>query len=658
MAQAAVQSSLNGDLLIGRAAGVPRMKRKTPSELRGEQLKRRASDKPANDQSLHSAAFDRASNGFRNPEQSKISKYISTRVTEVFPVKKSRNLGKENFKNNEKAPKSADAVTTSDFASPSLPCGYGDSAKLDSAVPSHTEAAKPSFRKVEKCSENALRSVSELHIGDEQQSGTNKFDMEKVLKGFGARDAFVASKLTEPNIQVGVVPSKSLDLCPSEIAVPGKRAPLDLTLKTTLQFVSSSSVKWCHKISTSFGRSSIVGPIAQSYHHGCQNSGCSRPERNKEFLFSKALQSWVYPQSLLPASIISAMVSSTVRGESDFLLKRHQDWEDSFQNLYYMLRKNLLNIFYVYTPQFVALFIGGNCLDKKQTCNAYLSQSTRGIRSLLRRHGVCFSMPLCNTEVEQVTEDDLIELSEIQKRNLGQALHIDAMSEVDNTTQSLLSFVGNKSVHGLYDFLLNYKSFLNSLSATDIPVLYSPVPFQNGCLHIPEVKCKEMRKADIGLVSGGFDAGEPGSTFASLTGNICYSMEIKDPVLPPWVVSGICAAMSSDANSFDLMMATEPSSMGLNAALSCVSSNSQSKAHSSEGCESLGIPEATLVPSLRSASSLRRLSYKDGEYIAYTTVHIISLGIPEATLVPSLRSASSLRRLSYNDGEYIAYTTV
>ncbi|KAF0892880.1 hypothetical protein E2562_018662 [Oryza meyeriana var. granulata] len=620
MAQAAVQSSLNGDSLIGRTVGVPRMKRKTPSELRGEQLKRRASDKPANDQLLHSAAFDRSSNGFQNPEQSKISKYINTRVTEVFPVKKSRNLGKENFKNNEKVPKSADAVTTSDFASSSFPCGYGDSAKLDSAVPSHTEAAKASFRKVEKCSENALRSVSELHIGDEHQSGANKFDMEKVLKGFGARDAFVASKLTDSNIQVGDVPLKSSDVCPSEIIIPGQRAPLDLTLKTTLQFVSSSSVKWCHKLSTSFGRSSIAGPNAQSYHHGCQNSGCSRAERNKEFMFSKALQSWVYPQSLLPASIISAMVSSTVRGESDFLLKRHQDWEDSFQNLYYMLRKNLLNIFYVYTPQFVALFIGGNCLDKKQTCNAYLSQSTRGIRSLLRRHGVCFSMPLCNTEVEQVTEDDLIELSEIQKRNLGQALHIDAMSDVDNTTQSLLSFMGNKSVHGLYDFLLNYKSFLNSLSATDVPVLYSPVPFQNGCLHIPEVKCREMRKADIGLASSGFDAEEPGSTFTSVPGNICYSMEIKDPVLPPWVVSGICAAMSCDANSFDLMMATEPSSMGLNAAISFLSTNSQSKTHSSEGCESLGIPDATLVPSLRSSSSLRRLSYKDGKYIAYTTV--------------------------------------
>jgi hypothetical protein len=47
---------------------------------------------------------------------------------------------------------------------------------LDTFVPS-TEAAKPGFKKVEKCSENALRSVSELHVGDEKQTGSNKFDM-------------------------------------------------------------------------------------------------------------------------------------------------------------------------------------------------------------------------------------------------------------------------------------------------------------------------------------------------------------------------------------------------------------------------------------------------------------------------------------------------
>jgi hypothetical protein len=34
--------------------------------------------------------------------------------------------------------------------------------------------------------------------------------------------------------------------------------------------------------------------------------------------------------------------------------------------------------------------------------------------------GVRFSMPLCNTEVEETSEDDLIEFSKIQTLNLGQ----------------------------------------------------------------------------------------------------------------------------------------------------------------------------------------------------------------------------------------------
>ncbi|NP_001347458.1 uncharacterized protein LOC100274059 [Zea mays] len=627
MAQAAVEPALNGGSLIGRQPVVPRMKRKTPSELRGEQLKRRTSEKLGDDL-LPSATLDRSNNGLRNTEQQKISKYINTRVTEVFPVRKARNLGKENSKdvlqNNEKVSKFVNGTPASNFASSSLLCGHGDTAKLDTLVPT-MEAAKPGFKKVEKCSENALRSVSELHVGDEKQTGSNKFDMEKVLKGFGARDAFVASGLNGPNGQVGGTVSKPSDICPSKITVPGEKAPLDFTLKTSLQFVSSSSVKWCHKLNTSFGRSSITGAIGQSCPRGCQNLECSKLESKKEFLFSKALQSWVYPQSLLPSSIISAMLSSTA-GESDFLLKRHQDWEDSFQNLYYMLRKNMLNIFYVYTTQFVALFISGSCLEKKQSSNAYLSQSTRGLRSLLRKHGVCFSMPLCSTEVEQATEDDLIELSEIERRNVGQALHLDALSDVDNTTQSLLSFTGNENVHGLYDVLLNYKSLLNSLSAVDVPVLYSPQPFQNGCLHIPEVKCREMRRADMS--SGGFDT-EQGSAFASTAGNVCYSMEVKDAVLPPWVVSGLCAAMSLDATSFDLTIATEPSSMGLNVALDSMGTTTtdvQPEGSTPSSCSAPttplvgAVPDAALVPALHSAS-LRRLTYTDGGgYVAHTTV--------------------------------------
>ncbi|KAE8803066.1 hypothetical protein D1007_21087 [Hordeum vulgare] len=418
MAQAAVEPAASGGAFIGRPAEASRMKRKTPSELRDEQLKRRVSEKVANDQSLPSAAFDRPSTGHRNPEQQKTSKYISTRVTGVFPVKKSRKVGKENCKdallNNGKAPKSADTVAASQSAESPFPSGDGDSAQLDSSVPSLAEAAKPGFRKAEKRSKNALRSVSELHIGDEKLAGSSKFDMDKVLKGFGARGASGASSGT--NIQAGDVPLKSSEVCPSKITIPGKKAPLDLTLKTTLQFVSSSSVKW---------------------------------------------------------------------------------------------------------------------------------------------------------------------------------------------------------------------SFLNSLSTTDVPVLYSPAPFQNGCLHIPEVViCREMRKADSGLASSSVSdgAGEPGSAASDppplAAGSMCYSMEIKDAALPPWVVSGVCAAMVSDADRFDLTIATEGSSAALNAALASLGVDARSKtapAPARDVCEALGVPGAVLVPTLRWAA-LRGLRYDDrGEYLACTT---------------------------------------
>ncbi|KAI4991179.1 hypothetical protein ZWY2020_039550 [Hordeum vulgare] len=426
VAQAAVEPAASGGAFIGRPAEAMRMKRKTPSELR-LQINRTVSFSLAN-------AFRR------------------TIGTAVFRVEKSRKVVKENCKdallNNEKAPKSLDTVATSQSAESPFPSNDGDSAQLDSSVPSLAEAAKPGFRKAEKHSKNALRSVSELHIGDEKRVRSSKFDMDKVLKGFGARRASGASSGT--NIQAGDVPLKYSEMCPSKITIPGKKAPLDLTMKTTLQFVSSSSVKWCHNLSTN-RRGSVAEPLTQSYNGRPQSSGRMRQESIKEFLFSKALQSWVYPQSMLPAPI----------------------------NLYYMFGKNQLNIFYVYTTQFVALFFSGNCLDK-QSCNAYLSQSTRGMRSLLRKQGVCFSMPLCKAKVEEANEDDLLEFSKIRTLDLGQTLHVDALSEVDNTTQSLLSFTRNKSVHGLYDVLLNYKYFLNSLSATDIPVLYSPAPFQNG----------------------------------------------------------------------------------------------------------------------------------------------------------------------------------
>ncbi|CBI17255.3 unnamed protein product, partial [Vitis vinifera] len=105
-------------------------------------------------------------------------------------------------------------------------------------------------------------------------------------------------------------------------------------------------------------------------------------------------------------------------------------------------------------------------------------------------------MPLCRSKVEQVTTEDLVELSEIEKHMLGQTRCLGSISDVDNSPQSLLSFSGNKDVHALYDFMLNYRSFLTSLTSVDVPLLCSPVPFQNAALSAPEVNCRELKRAD------------------------------------------------------------------------------------------------------------------------------------------------------------------
>ncbi|KAL3532203.1 hypothetical protein ACH5RR_005724 [Cinchona calisaya] len=116
------------------------------------------------------------------------------------------------------------------------------------------------------------------------------------------------------------------------------------------------------------------------------------------------------------------------------------------------------------------------------------------------------------------------------------------MSHVDNSLQSLLMFTGNQSVHGLYDFLLNFRFFFYSLTGMDVPLLYSRVPFENATLSAPQVRCKEVRRAgQMHLpLKDSNGAGEP--TPCSSPG-ICYSVEIKDAYIPPWVVSSICNSL-------------------------------------------------------------------------------------------------------------------
>ncbi|OMO95037.1 Donson [Corchorus capsularis] len=597
----------------------PTVKRKTPSELRGEQLKRTNVAELVN----KSFAPSEMENGLKKPDLPRNPRYIDTRMNEVYPAKKSRFkllAGKENAKENSsiEQPSSLRKISAlSDLAAKrrqQLSCPEASIASVDDPKDDEAHAR----RTLEKCSQGTFLSVTELSSGGQKASGLAAIDMDKALKGLAARESI-------PN-----VPPESSgkfdDLSPtgnfcSEFHVTGQKIPVDFTLKTYMRLVSSSSVNWLNRAMMCGTYNGMPQLKSQSGWSENQNiSSASQTRFASQVLDSKALHSWIYPQSTLPPSIVSILASSACEGEMDFLRNRQRAWEDSFRSLYYMFRENVCSIFYVCTSNFVVMFAaaGGSGRSRK-SCQAYISQSTRGLRSLLKEHDVSFSMPLCRSQIEQVTTEDLVELSEIEKHNLGQTRRKHSFSDVDNTPQSLLAFSGIDNVHGLYEILLNYRSFLTFLNAADVPVLYSPVPFQNAALSAPNVRCREIKMADHGAAPPKGSTLKDGDFRAISSNGLCYCLEIKDSYIPPWIISNICALMASEGRSFEASFTTELASVGLNTALEAVCEEADSEAtideESEEISDAFGIPEAIVSPRMLSGL-LKGLNYCNGSYTA------------------------------------------
>uniref|UniRef100_A0A6N2MSK7 Protein downstream neighbor of Son n=1 Tax=Salix viminalis TaxID=40686 RepID=A0A6N2MSK7_SALVM len=578
----------------------PMVRRKTPSELRGEQLKRTkvleiVDEAPAPLGSNNNSSL--LDNGPRKPDTSRTPRYIDTRLDEVYPAKKSR-LRMLSVKDSAKysfvyrVP-----IYTQENASTELPISLKNITKLSTLVAKRQQLSCPENsvasdevlkdgvvqprQTIEKCSQSIFRNVAQLSSSGEKSSGLAFVDMDKALKGLVAHEAPYTSGLNAASEKSG---NHSGDFC-FECNIAGQKAPLDFTLKTRMRVASSCSVNRIHR---SIMSSTYNGmPQLASQFGDSQDNRSSWQALTSQILSSKALHSWVYPQSTLPAAVISVLASSATEG--------------------------------VRTSQFVVMFTGSDGLGRTtHLCNAYISQSTRGLRSLLREHDVCFSMPLCHSKVEQVTTEDLVELSEIEKQNLGQTRRLSSLSDVDNSPQSLLAFCGNKNVHGLYDFLLNYRSSLPFLSGVDVPVLYSAVPFQNAALSAPElitdlvsqIKCVEVKRAD-------HNAASPKGSQGSSTG-LLSSIEIKDACIPSWIVCRVCALMGSEGRSFEASFTTDRTSIGLNVALE-TAGEKPDQAAAAEGLQesshAFGIPEATVAPCL-SSGFLKGLKYCGGSYTA------------------------------------------
>ncbi|RID47107.1 hypothetical protein BRARA_I03731 [Brassica rapa] len=575
-------------------SGGSKAKRKTPAELRGEQLKRTSFVDQAKESfdALRPCKSIEREYGFKKQEQLKNPKYIEMRMDELYPVKKARpwmHSGKDISKENGVKEQSSNLFNVSLLSNVAA-------TKREQLIrednDASTEVSNDTNTEARQTNESRFRSVTELSTRGEELAYLPDIDMTKALKGL----ATCAQLSVHPDDISEKSDTASLSgNFVSEFHIPGGEIPLDLSMKTYVRLVSSSPLNWLHRsiMSSTYNGMPQLNSLSCNVVNQDNSSG-SGSAVVSQVLNSMSLHSWIYPQSTLPPCIISALLTSGPdRGEDDFLQKRQLAWEDAFRSLYFMFRKNLCKIFYVCTSQFVAMFTG-SCKSGgvKRTCNAYITQSTRRLRAMLKDLDICYSMPLCKTKIDETTVEDLAELSKIENHNLGQARRLRSVSNIDNTPESFLAFEGNESVHGVYDLLLNYRSSLGFLLTADVPVLYSPVPFQNAALSSPEIKCTEMVKTDD---------------------TSCCMVEVKGEYLPPWIISNICANVGANGQNFEASFVTEPTSVSLNMGLPQIPEKTEPETSVTEGTGETkdgasGIPGAVICPQLQ-AGYLKSLKY-------------------------------------------------
>ncbi|BBN08317.1 protein downstream neighbor of Son [Marchantia polymorpha subsp. ruderalis] len=550
-------------------------RRKTPSELRQEQLKRNVRLRTASEGESGALPFQ----GSATESKKVTPRLIDTRVADIFAATKPHERPKfsslkqmDDMVGHPPMPSAAIRRPTDQEnrmpASGEMPGVDSYNCAAEGGVANHSVHAAHILNKFRDVTQ--MSTVAPLETSG---SGLNMVEALKMMAptswGQGLNEL-----ATKP---VGLANGQNVLVHDDHTTLlKSKTPPVDFSLKLSARFLSADSLHWCHRTTVSNeteGLSKFVRRLEERNKENVdsQVEECAEKQILKRFgaQFCKALFSWIHPSPQYSGLYDLALTSS--RGDSrkdPQLTALYQMWEDAFTSLYYMFHHRVCNQFYFCTQQFVVMFVGGNVAGRDHnSSNAYWSRSTRGLRRLLREQGVEFLMPYSSPEADTTTMEELQELTEFEQLHPGQTRVMDSSSVMDNSPQSVLVFKG-KNVHRLFDFLLNYRFVVGSANAKEIPVLYSPVEFKTATLHAPEIKCKRAE----------YDSSARNQLAGSMTGRMkgtnvpemMYSLEVKDAYgayIPPWVVQGVCRVLEeSQSTGFEVSFNTGPLSEVLNVA--------------------------------------------------------------------------------------------
>ncbi|ORX90645.1 hypothetical protein K493DRAFT_317833 [Basidiobolus meristosporus CBS 931.73] len=337
--------------------------------------------------------------------------------------------------------------------------------------------------------------------------------------------------------------------------------PFDWTLKARLVFTSTKSFQWCDSL-VSAHQTEALDSFVKS----------QEPEHVNSQL-KKHMHSWVYPTFENPKAYsdhlikIMSKTSSLLAEEKESVAEFKssiEEWKDAFRSLYYSLRNGVCTYFYYINDQFSVLFKSKNASDTGEF-EAIMSKSTHGLRKVLQEEGIEFEVPLdrLSSDVLYRGDDDPIpdeerqeilrELEALEKQNPGSTFQKNTQFNWDNSYRSALYFSGHLNVHGLFDFLLNWKDSRLEYHVKRRPQLISPDPFLNAAVR----SAKIVKNGKVHRIANDLPQGQESLQTS-------YKIELIGLFLPSSVHLLLELFKQTQDYSFEVSLATDNRTLGLN----------------------------------------------------------------------------------------------
>ncbi|XP_050542308.1 protein downstream neighbor of son homolog [Daktulosphaira vitifoliae] len=331
--------------------------------------------------------------------------------------------------------------------------------------------------------------------------------------------------------------------------------PIDWTLRTKVRFLSPNSFPWSQKIKTCEEASATTGFVRCLDTEHSENTLDTSPNSR----FHQCCMAWQHP-SLPWVDLIHRGPRTAIRDSSNnfpsvnanpiFRESLFNHWIDSFRSLFQLVRANQCPFFYVLANAFTCTFRASS-IGGFEELNALVYPTTQGLRDVLRREDIEFTMPLLeedehgnelyigktseiikcgdDEEPERWLETMGAEKSEIKRLQSSQnELVSGRQRKIDQTKESLVCVTGVEA-QALFNWLINCRSSISNTGphAGIPPTLLAPVAFTGATLTPLKVRQSTVK----------------------VDGQSYNSIEVKGPVMPD-AVHNFCNLLSNSLKTF------------------------------------------------------------------------------------------------------------